>query len=217
MAKVKNVSINVQIGKKEYCFKNLILNKLLNNYASSLIDNYNVWGKSLSHCLIKFEDLENITEDTELTNGDFDICILNTSTETTASSNKVTNKYVCYTEDNYIYDYKKRTAMNVKLSDYNDKKVYWLGFSYTFAYQRDVLAVLDVSNYDLYIQDGEEIRITRIDEISTDAVFTSLSESATAPIHLYPNGIPGILPKQEIWDDRHENGITIYNNSYSIL
>lgn len=217
MAKVKNICVNIQIGKREYCFKNLILNTLLNNYATSLVDNYNVWGKSLSHCLLKFEEFENITEETELTNGDFDICILNTSVETTASSNKVVNKYVCYTEDNYIYDYTKRTASGVKLSDYNGEKIYWLGFSYTFAYQKDVLAVLNVSNYDIYIQDSEEIRITRIDEISTDAVFTSLSDKILAPIHLYPNGIAGILPKQEIWDDRHENGITIYNNSYSKL
>ncbi len=217
MAKVKNVSVNIQIGKKEYYFKNLILNTLLNNYANSLIDNYNAWGKSLSHCLLKFEDFENISEDIELINNDFDICILNTSTDTFTSANKVTNKYVCYTEDNFIYDYKKKTALNVKLSDYNGKKVYWLGFSYTFAYQKSVLAILNVSNYDVYIQDGEELRITRIDEISTDAIFTSLHEKANAPVHLFPDGIQGIFPAKELWNADHTNGTTIYHNAYAKL
>lgn len=217
MAKVKNVSVNIQIGKREYCFKNLILNTLLNNFANSLIDNYNGTGKILSHCLLKFENFENITENTTLINDDFDICILNTSSETISSSNKITNRYVCYTEDNYIYDYERHTAINVKLSDYNNRKIHWIGFSNTFAYRSKVLAMLDVSNYDLYIEEGEEIRVTRIDEISTDAIFTSLSESINAPIHLYPNGIQGILPKQEIWDSSHQYGTTVDNRAYAKL
>ena len=38
MAKIKNLEINIKIGKKEYSFKNLILDSLLNNYAISLVD-----------------------------------------------------------------------------------------------------------------------------------------------------------------------------------
>lgn len=217
MAKIKNAMVNIKIGKKEYCFKNLILNTLLENYALNLINHYNHfnYSKSLSHCLIKFSDFENINENSTIMNNEFDICILNTSTETVASKNKITNKYVCYTEDNYIYDYNKKTAQNIKISDYNGKKIHWLGFSATFSYAVKTLAVLDVSNYDIYIQDGEEIRITRIDEISTDAIFTSLHEKIKAPVHLYPNNIPGLLPAQTFTNG--DLSTTIYNNSYAKL
>lgn len=217
MAKIKNVMVNIQIGKKEYCFKNLILNTLLENYALSLINQYDQfnYSKRLSHCLIKFSDFKNINENSTIMNSEFDICILNTSTETVASKNKITNKYVCYTEDNYIYDCNKNTAKNIKISDYNGKKIHWLGFSATFYYTAKTLAVLDVSNYDIYIQDGEEIRITRIDEISTDAIFTSLHEKIKAPVHLYPNNIPGLLPAQTFTNG--DLSTTIYNNSYAKL
>ena len=67
----------------------------------------------------------------------------------------------------------------------------------------------------IYIQDGEEIRITRIDEISTDAIFTSLHEKIKAPVHLYPNNIPGLLPAQTFTNG--DLSTTIYNNSYAKL
>lgn len=219
MAKVKNIAINIQIGTREYCFKNLILDVLLNNYAECLTyeKKYNTSIKKLSHCLISFGKFDNITPDVQLKNDIFDICILNTTLNTTALENKIINKYVCTTEDNYIYDYSKKTANNIKLNDYIGKKINFLGFSYGWVSSYPVLAILDVSNYDMYIQEGQEIRITRIDEISTDAIFTSLHESVKAPIHLYPNGVEGLLPAQILVSSDGIYSTTIYNKAYAKL
>jgi hypothetical protein len=216
MAKVKNIAINIQIGKREYCFKNLILDILLNNYAESLVDNYESIFKSLQNCCISFSPLE-IKEDMVITNDTFDIGLFSCISKTIGSQNKITNKYVYTSEDDCIYDYTKKTADNIKLKDYIGKKICTLGFSYFFTPKWNTTAILDVSNYDIYIQEGEELRITRIDEISTDAIFTSLHENINSPIHLYPNGIPGIFPKKEYWNKEHTSGVTVYYNAYAKL
>lgn len=216
MASIKNISVKLEVGKKEYYFKNLILDKLLNLYATTLIDSYKQ-HKGPSFCALKFSKLENISSDAELYNRDFDVGLLNSVNETTASTNKITNKYVCASEDQYIIDYTKGTAENVKIDTYAGEKIYCIGFSYLFAGYAPILAVLDVSNYDIYIEEDCEIRITRIDEISTDATFTSLSEYVDAPIHLFPKGITGILPKQTLVSQDGSATITIHQNSYAKL
>lgn len=219
MAKIKNLEINIKIGKKEYSFKNLILDSLLNNYAISLVDKnkYNSNFKTPGSCAIKFSAINDVNSDMKLKNNNFDICISNTSRISDTSKNNIINKYICDSEIAYIWDYSKQTAQNIKLKDYEGYKIYFLGFSYGWDPDNDTLAVLDVSNYDIYIQKGEEIQITRIDEISSDAIFTSLHEKINCPVHLLPLGIDGIIPEQKLVAQDGLNYITIYNNAYARL
>lgn len=55
-----------------------------------------------------------------------------------------------------------------------------------------IYAFLDVSNYNLIIQENQELVISRIDNISTDLEFYSPSTQITFPIHLTMNGINDI-------------------------
>lgn len=217
MAKIRNLEINIKLGKKEYSFKNLILNTFLNNYATSLTYKYDSAIKTPASCAIRFSPISNINSNTKLKNNNFDICISNTSRSSDTSKNSIINKYTCDSEVAYIWDYSKQTAQNIKLKDYEGNKIYLLGFSYGWAPDNDILAVLDVSNYDIYIQEGEELQITRIDEISSNAIFTSLHEKIICPIHLLPLGIDGIIPEQKLIAQDGFNYINIYNNAYAKL
>lgn len=214
MAKIKNLSIDMKIGNKEYKFRNLILNKLLNNYAKSLIENYNKGLCSMDTCCVKFSPID-IDENLDLTNSDFDICVLNSNKNTTVSNASVTIKNVCSTENTIVYDYNERTTH--ELNYYVGKKIYVLGFTFTFASGAGINAILDVSNYDIIIYENEILVITRIDEISSDSIFTSFDEKVLGFVHLAPEGIDGILPPQTLWNEDHTVSTTIYNNAYAKL
>lgn len=215
MAKIKNVSVDIKIGKREYKLKNLILDTLLNNYAKSLsTEFYNNQNKILSECCVSFSK-KVISNNTILQAKDFDICILNKTFNTVCNGTRITNKYVCTTENNAIFDYKKMEQSSI--NQYVGNKIYFLGFTYWFEPSSEILAILDVSNYDIYIYENEEITITRLDEINTDAIFTSFHDNVKGPIHLLPDGIEGILPLQILWNEDNTQSITIYNNAYAKL
>ncbi len=214
MAKIKNLSIDIKIGNKEYKFRNLILNKLLNSYAKSLIEEYNKGWCSMDTCCIKFSPID-IDENLDLTNSDFDICVFNINKNTTVSNASVTIKNVCSTENTIVYDYSERTTH--ELNYYVGKKIYVLGFTFTFASGAGINAILDVSNYDITIYENEILVITRIDEISSDSIFTSFDEKVLGFVHLAPEGIDGILPPQTLWNEDHTVSTTIYNNAYAKL
>lgn len=215
MAKIKNLSIDIKIGNKEYKFRNLILNKLLNSYAKSLIEEYNKGWCNMDTCCIKFSPLD-INENLDLTSSDFDICIFNTSKNATINNTSVTIKNVCSTENTFVYDYNEG-APRENLNYYAGKKIYVLGFTFTFAPGAGINAILDVSNYDITIYENEILVITRIDEISSDSIFTSLSEKVFGLVHLAPDGIDGILPPQELWNEDHTLCTIIYYNAYAKL
>lgn len=218
MAKIKNVNIDIKIGNREYKLRNLILNTLLNSYANKLVTQYDQMRTILGSCMLKFSNLGKVTSDSLIRCDTFDIEISTINISSFNSTNKIVNKYIYNSEDGYIYDYSKGTSQNIRISDYRNQKIYALGFSFSGSDATlNVDAVLDVSNYDMYIYDDEEILITRIDEISTDAIFTSLHEKVKFPVHLSGQGIKGIIPEQQIWDSNHVNSYIIYNNSYAKL
>ncbi len=218
MAKIKNVEIDIKIGKRQYKLKNLILDTLLNSYAKKLVDEYDQMRTVIGSCMLKFSPLGHVSSNSLITCDEFNICISTINISSINSSNKIIKKYVFNSEDEYIYDYSKQYSQNIKISDYVGNKIYALGFSFAGSDSTlNVDAVLDVSNYDLYIYEGEEILITRIDEISTDAIFTSLHEKVKFPVHLLGKGISGILPSQQLWDVNHESSYIIYNNAHAKL
>ena len=49
------------------------------------------------------------------------------------------------------------------------------------------MAVLDVSNYNIYLQENQELSVTRKDIITTDALFYSNDKTKIpGPVHLAP-------------------------------
>lgn len=218
MAKVKNIGIDIKIGNKEYKLRNLILNTLLNSYINKLVSQYDQMRTVLGSCLLKFSPLQNYNADSLIRCDSFDICISTSNIASINSKNKIVNKYVYSSENEYIYDYSKETDLNIKIKDYIGQKIYALGFSFAGTDGTlNIDAILDVSNYEIYIESGEEILITRIDEVATDGIFTSLHEKVNFPVHLSGRGVEGILAAQELWDTNHLNSYTIYNNAYAKL
>lgn len=214
MAIVKNVEVNIKVGKKEYCIKNLILNEYLTRFPNVLIDKYKGVSRALKTCFVKFDTpIENITEESVLKNSDFDIAILEDTIVTEIAPNKITNKY---NWSNYIYNF--QTAP-IPWSNYVGKKICMLGFNHSYIKNDsyNICAVLDLTNYDIYVEEGEEIYITRIDQMSTNAVFsTNDTEKIKGPIHLCANGLPGLLPSRTI-EAEGGGARIVYNNAYPKL
>lgn len=186
MAKIKNIEVNIKIANRDIKIKNLILNCLLNRYAKSLIYNFDSNFRLLNCCLVKFDTpIENINENSDLKNSDFDICILSDNYETTFSNNVV---YTHYAWSNYIYDYQKGGAPH-SWSEYVGKKISTLAFNSNFAKNSNmsVGAILDLTNYDIYIEDSGDISITRLDKISSNGEFFSESPKIKGPVHLAPD------------------------------
>lgn len=212
--KIKNDLISVKIGKKQYDFHNLILDEYLKKFAYfQLSDNAsNVWiDRKLSYCLLKFDTpFENLQENTELHNQDFDICFLFGSRyNQTITENKIITQYEYDTSGSWnIWDYSKNTIEGVYLSNYEGRKITAIGFNSWWAPDTNtqikypVCAVLDTSNYNLYIQKNQDLSITRKDIITTDALFYSNNSSKVpGPAHLAPDGVPQIIYQPSIYND----------------
>lgn len=214
--KIKNELVSIKIGKKQYDFNNLMLDEYLKRFVKAQLSTNNINQQettlSLSYCLIKFDEpLEDIKNNSVFYNADFDICIeINTrrSVETlqklqTINQNQVTVQYT-YETDNYMYgvtwDYKKNTNTDIQISDYYGKKITAIGFnSYyldsstdsSFDFEIPVCSILDTSNYNIYLQENQNLTITRKDIITTDALFYSNNkDKVPGPAHLAPLGIP---------------------------
>ncbi len=196
--RIRNDLVSIKIGKKQYDFNNLILNEYLNRFAKSQLDKEGIRkvvnNKELNYCLLKFDTPLEIDENTELHNQDFDISISSTNVIQEISEQEVNIKYM-YNDSLGIWDYSKNTAENVKMSDYYNRKIVAIGFNSHFqsdentSYKIPICAVLDVSNYNIYLQENQNFTVTRKDIISSDAQFWSESNKVKGPIHLAPSGI----------------------------
>lgn len=194
--KIKNESVTIKIGNKERVFKNLILNNYLDLYAESFVSFKQKW---LPDCFIKFQDTQYIDEDS--TTMDYDV-ILEANfkdMQQIFTENNVTNKYMYYTE----------LSISASIQDFKEKPITGLGFGkFDHATQKaTIYAFLDISNYNIIIQDGQEIVISRTDKIITDLQFYSPFSEVTFPVHLTMNGISQITGME--YD-------TIYSKLYSI-
>lgn len=194
--KVKNESVTVKVGNKERVFTNLILNNYLDLYAESFVSFKQKW---LPCCFIKFENTQYIDENS--TTMDYDI-ILEAQfkdMQQIFTENNVTNKYMYYIEQ----------ATNQSISDFKGKSIAGIGFgNYSYDTQECIIyAFLDVSKYNIIIQESQSIVISRIDKIITDLKFYSPFPEVIFPTHLTMNGI------MEMTGMDYD---TIYSQLYSI-
>ena len=199
--RIRNDLVSIKIGKKQYDFNNLILNEYLNRFAKSQLDKDKIRlianDKELSYCLLKFDTPLEINEDVELDNEDFDVVLLEGASNIIKdiSENEITIKYT-YKSDWHWGNYNSGTGNlnNQKtIKDYYGRKITAIGFNSYFglttnmAWRARVCAVLDVSNYNIYLQKNQDFTITRKDIISSDAKFWSNSSKVKGPIHLAPS------------------------------
>lgn len=195
---VKNELVSLKIGNKQYDFKNLILDEYLKRFIYNQIDttSRNILKNQnlLRILLLKFDTpFENLSEKSILYPTDFDISFVGKSykaIDTNVSENLITIKYT-YATDDYIYDYNKKEGGDLPLSDYYNKKIVAIGFATNwvhFTKNNKICAVLDTSNYNIYLQANQKLECTRKDTISTDALFWSNDKRIKGPVHLCPTG-----------------------------
>lgn len=198
--RIRNDLVSIKIGKKQYDFNNLILNEYLNRFAKSQLDKDNMRlianNKELSYCLLKFDMPLELNENTELDNEDFDVVLLQGASNIIqeVSENEISIKYT-YKSDWIWGDYHSTTENlnnNKTIKDFYGKKITAIGFNSYFGFTKNmtnkarICAVLDVSNYNIYLQENQDFTVTRKDIISSDTLFWSGDKRVKGPIHLAP-------------------------------
>lgn len=194
--KIKNESVTIQVGKKKIELHNLILNSYLDLFADSFLK---FKTKALYYCYIKFDTEQDINVNSRTMQYD---------TIYECDFYKIRETYT----ENYIindYFYDKEVVEQPLISDFAGHKITGIGFG-DFNYdtgQYEIYAFLDVSEYEIYVQPGEQIVISRKDKISSDLKFYSPFTEVKYPTHLT---IRGILEVQG------NDFNTVYSELYSI-
>lgn len=227
--KIKNELVSIKIGNKHYDFNNLILDEYLSKFVKAQLDKEKLnsisYNKRLYYCLLKFDTpFENLKGNVKLNNDDFDICLVGGATcNQIISENKIMVEYT-YDTGFVVWDYEKDTATNNYISNYYGKKITAIGFnSYwvndsDFSWKVPVCAVLDTSNYNIYLQQNQELSITRRDIITTDALFyTNDKNKIPGPVHLAPCGVPQIIYQPNIYNNEGNSWHFFNDPGYGIL
>ncbi len=205
--KIHNEVVEIKIGNKKYEFKNLILNEYLKRFAEKQLDMFEnrnlLKSTELNYCFLKFDEpIENLNQNIELIPEEFDICAVYgaKSTIQNLSEKGCSIKYT-YEFDWLMWDFNKHTANDNFISNYYGKKITAIGFGtyWSNLLGNKICAVLDTSNYNIYIQKNQNITITRKDIITSDASFWSNNSKITGPLHLAPTGGEPLLEQKEKW------------------
>lgn len=176
--KIENKEIGIKIGNKQLKFTNMILNSYLDLFADSFIEFKN---KDLPYCLLNFIQMnDEITEDS--TEMNYDLILeadFNKNIEV-LSSTSIVNKY-----------YYRNTQVGQEWSDFVGYKIKEIGFAnYDYTLNKYIIyAYLNISNYEIYVQDDQPIIISRIDKITSDMNLWANSSEIKVPYHLSMRGM----------------------------
>ena len=213
--KIKNDVIVVRNGNKVYEFKNLILDKYLEEFVNAQMSketaNNTNNQKCLKYCLLKFENELKFNATSNLANENFDVCFMGDEViSQIGNERQITIQYdFVFNTNTFLYDYNKKSG-GTFLKDYYGKKITAIGFNDWWASTMGsnfvpLKAILDVSKYNFYLQENQDFSVTRKDIISTDALFWSNNSKVNYPVHLAPNNIENIyeqkLTENEYWDN----------------
>lgn len=199
--KIKNELVSIKIGRKQYDFKNLILDEYLKRFAKAQIQYTNTYNNLnstketaveyedrtnllLSCCFLKFEESLD-KEKNDLKNTDFDLVTsIPSKVNQDISARGVSIQYTYNLKE--FSDCKNLKYANI--NDYNGKKITAIGFNSLSKNKEkySICAILDTSNYNIYLQEKQIFTITRKDVIQTDALFNSNSDKYKGPFHLAP-------------------------------
>lgn len=177
--KVKNLEVSIKIGNKQHKFTNLILNKYLDLFADSFLE---FKDKNLDFCCVNLTNEKTLVtaESTEML---FDTILEFNSAERSEllTENTVINKY----------NYENSLAGYPPLSSFIGQYIKQIGFGiYDYEAKKfELYAYLDVSKYNIVVQEGQPIVISRMDKISTDMNFWSNANAVKCPYHLTTKGL----------------------------
>lgn len=181
--KIKNEEVSIKIGNKIKTFTNLIMNSYLDLFADSFLD---FKQKNLPYCLVNFTK-NNMNIDENSTEMQYDTILeadFASNIEILTGSN-IVNKYF----------YKDPVASYPYLEDFQGQQIRQLGFANWDNTKQDYVlyAYLDVSKYNIIIQDSQPVTISRVDKISSDMQFWANSKRLKAPYHLTGRGFLELL------------------------
>lgn len=214
--KIKNDSVKIQIGNKKYDFHNLILNEYIKRLINKQLSKESATNLTLTestiltYLLLKLDTpINNLTQDSSITNYNFDIAIVHgASKHQNISEKQVVMQYDYnilindYVIDLNLVQQGKKSPETIKyLSDFYDRKITAIGFTtHWYPYKEvPVCAVLDTSNYSIFLERNQDLTISRKDIITTDAEFsTNNKEKVKGPAHLSPLGLPQIIYQPSI-------------------
>ena len=181
--KVENLEVAIKIGKKEKKFTNMILDNYLDLFANSFLS---FKDKSLPYCLVNFtKNNMDINEKSNKMNYDTILQANLSNTTEILTENNIINKY--YYKDVVVeYPY---------LEDFKGQQIKEIGFAnYDYNLNDYVLyAYIDVSKYNIIVQENQPIIISRTDKISSDMEFWSNNDNLKAPYHLTKKGLLSYL------------------------
>lgn len=177
--KIKNEEVGIKIGNKEHKFRNMIMDTYLDVFAENFT---NFKYKGLPYCLISFTKL-NYGMNEQSTSMEYDVTLelsLDDDYETITPQG-VVNKYY----------YRNEEAESPMIKDFIGKTIKSIGFAdYNYeTHELSLRAYLDVSRYNITIQENQPLIISRVDKITTDLNFWASSNLIKGPIHLTKNGI----------------------------
>lgn len=181
--KIKNEEVSIKIGNKTKTFKNLILNSYLDLFANSFLD---FKEKNLPYCFVNFTKFNfEINKSSQEMQYDTILSADFASNIEVLTGSNIINKYF-YKDPVAGYDY---------LEDFAGKQIKEIGFgNWDSIKQNYVLyAYLDVSKYNIIIQDNQPVIISRVDKISSDMQFWSNNAKIKAPYHLTGRGMIELL------------------------
>ena len=222
--KIKNDLISIKIGKKIYDFRNLILDEYLKVFATTQLDanaNTTVYNrKNLTYLLLKFDTpIENLSEESILTNEDFDVFAFDVVVNQEVSDNRVTTQYN-YIINNVIDFSSSNYPQSIDISKYNGKKITAIGFNVwgLKSIATNVKAVLDTSNYNIYLQANQEFSVTRKDIITTDTLFYTKNKNIVpGPLHLMPIPNKAVIAPKKLYNVTGNSAISGTDESYGVI
>lgn len=181
---IKNEYIKIKQGDNEITLNNYIYNNYLSLFSKTQydIDESDLYSlaheqrkKELDCCFIKFDEpLEDITNALQ---DDFDIKIEASQEGFFGFKNEVNLSYIFHLERGV-----DTNSYLINAEDYYNRKITALGFSNY--HETDIYACIDVSDYEIYVIEGENLSITRKDILKSDAIIYGYD----FPVHLSPIG-----------------------------
>lgn len=171
--KIRNDFIKIRTKNKNITIQNTILDNYLDELAKS---NLGTGNKRIKTCHIKLDTPIEFTTSSLIPKTDFDFYFYAPSYYETPSKNSNIIQYDFFTQ--YAAATVNGEYINIDVSYYKDRKIASIGFG--VGDNDNIVAIVDVSNYDLRI--NSFLSISRKDIISTDLEFKS--NTFEYPLHL---------------------------------
>lgn len=186
--KIKNDYVEIKLNNKRYLLKNLVLNTYLESFVESQLPKGAYTNRNLQICLIKFDTKMTFNENSKIRPTQFDIALRDFTAPFSKDSKNSFSETEINIYHNYstlYYDYEK-DGMLTDLSDWVGHKITTLGFATNFNNTVYVSAIVDVNDYNIFVDENSDLTITRKDTFSTNAKFIPIDQDAKFPAHLSP-------------------------------